>query len=112
MKLLLKLACSMIAIAICVALVIFYITWTFNVTTLNTRTEERLQQIAFNTMDKIDRDFFQRMGDLRAIATDPIISSRESSPQQITERLIAFRDAYKTYSSLSFFDISFVRHSA
>jgi methyl-accepting chemotaxis protein len=60
-------------------------------------------------MDKIDRVFFERMGDLRVIATDPIIASRESSPLQIAERLITYRNIYKTYASLSFFDLNRVR---
>ena len=109
MKFTLKLAFTIIALVLLVALVILYITWASSAKTLTAQAEERLQEMASSTMDKIDRDFFERSGDLRMIATDPIIASRESSPQQITERLITYRDIYKTYTSLSFFDLNRVR---
>jgi len=109
MKFTLKLAFTIIALVLLVALVILYITWASSARTLTTQAEERLQEMASSTMDKIDHDFFERSGDLRVIATDPIIASRESSPQQITERLIAYRNIYKTYTSLSLFDLNRVR---
>ena len=109
MKFILKLASIMIVLALLAALVILCITWTSNAKTLSALTEVRLQEMASNTMDKIDRVLFERMGDLMVIATDSIITSRESSPQQITERLITYRNIYKTYTSLSFFDLNRVR---
>ena len=44
--------------------------------------------------------------DIKVIATDPIISSRNSTPQQIKERLIAYRNNYRSYVSMSFFDLN------
>ncbi len=72
--------------------------------------EEMLKELVYQTMTKIDhRILFERQCDLKVIASDPIISSRDSTPQQITERLIEYRDICKTYISLSFFDQNQIR---
>ncbi len=102
MRLLFRVTALIIAILLLSFGLIFYITWTSNVKTLDAQAEASLEELTFNVMDKIDRIFFARIGDLEAIATDPIISSRDSSPRQITERLIVYRNIYKTYISLSF----------
>ena len=88
---------------------IIYVTWTSNVKTLDKHAKESLEELAFNTMDKIDRALFEKMIDLETITNDPVITSRYSNPQQITERLIEYRDIYKTYVSLSFFNLNRVR---
>jgi hypothetical protein len=109
MKLLLKVTLIVIAIWLLAGLIILGVTWHSNQGTLNTDVKQNLQQMAFNNMDKIDRMISERKADLESFATDPIITSRESSPQQITERLIEFRDIQKRYASLSFFDLNRVR---
>ena len=109
MKLLFRVTSLIIAILVFAFGVIFYITWTSNVKSLDAQAKARLEELAFNVMDKIDRTLFERIGDLKAIATDPIISSKDSSPRQITERLITYRNIYKTYVSLSFLDLDRIR---
>jgi PAS domain S-box-containing protein len=109
MKLLLKVSAIIIAVMFLACAVIYYITWYSMVNTLGAQSKERLEELAITTMDKIDRTLFERRGDLEAIVSDPIIRSRDSSPQQITERLIAYRNIYKTYASLSFFDLNRTR---
>lgn len=109
MKLLFRVTALIIAILLLAFGLIFYITWTSNVKTLDAQAKTRLEELAFNVMDKIDRILFERTGDLEAIATDPIIRSRDSSPRQITERLIIYRNIYKTYVSLSFLDLDRTR---
>lgn len=72
--------------------------------------EEMLKELAYQTMTNIDhRILFERQVDLMAIATDPIISSRDSTPQQITKKLIEYRNICKTYISLSFFNLDRIR---
>lgn len=109
MRLLLKVSAIIIAVMFAGYGVVFYLTWFSIVETLAAQSKERLEELAITTMDKIDRTLFERGGDLEAIASDPIIRSRDSSPQQITERLIEYRNIYKTYASLSFFDLNRVR---
>ncbi|MBF0477947.1 MAG: PAS domain S-box protein [Candidatus Omnitrophica bacterium] len=109
MKLMLKLAFTIIAISLVALCLIFFFTWTANVKTLETKTKDDLEELAFHALDKIDRNFFERSGDIRILANDPVIISRDSTPQQITERLIAYRNTYKMYVSLSFFDLNRVR---
>jgi diguanylate cyclase (GGDEF)-like protein/PAS domain S-box-containing protein len=57
-------------------------------------------------MDKIDRMLFERYTDINIIADDPVIRSRNSGPEQITERLIKYRNTIKHYITLSFFDMN------
>jgi HAMP domain-containing protein len=80
-----------------------------NINTLQNEISERLKEDAFHIMDKIDRSFFERYSDVQIIAQDLIINSRDSTPQEKTLRLLQFRNTYKVYSSLSFFDLERVR---
>lgn len=109
MRLLLKVSAIILAVMFLAYGVIFYITWSSMVNLLAAKSQEKMEVLAFNTMDKIDRTLFERRGDLEAIASDPIIRSRDSSPRQITERLIVYRNIFQTYASLSFFDLNRVR---
>ena len=77
-----------------------------NLKTLDTQIKTRLENHAIQLMDKISRNLYERYSDIKLIATDPIITSMESTPKQITQRLIEYRNVYKTYASLSFFDLS------
>jgi hypothetical protein len=80
-----------------------------NIDTLQNEISERLKEDAFHIMDKIDRGFFERYSDIQIIAQDKIIRSHDSTPKEITERLLDFRNTYKVYSSLSFFDLNRIR---
>ncbi|MBF0494728.1 MAG: HAMP domain-containing protein, partial [Candidatus Omnitrophica bacterium] len=109
MRLLLKLAGVLIAIAFITTVLTFYITWTFSAKTLQTQAEETLKELADNTMNKIDIFMFERATDIKVIAEDDVISSRYSSPRNITKSLVNFRNLCKAYVSLSFFDSNRVR---
>lgn len=109
MKFVLRVAFSIIALGLFVAFLVFYITWISNVQTLEGQAKEDMEDLAFHVMNKIDRFFFYRSADLRIIANDPVITSPTSSPQERTKRLCEYRDTYKAYISLSFFDVHKVR---
>jgi len=83
-----------------------YLVYTSNLKILESQIKGELEVQAFHTMDKIDRMLFERFMDIKVIATDPIISSRNSTPKQISERLIAYRNNSDYYISLSFFDLN------
>ncbi len=82
------------------------------ITTLSVFKEEitdKMEEQASSAMDKIDRMLFERMVDIKTIAEDPAIASGVSTPKQITECLIGYRNKYKAYASLSFFNLDRVR---
>ncbi len=83
-----------------------YLVYTSNLKILEREIKDKLEDQAFHTMDKMDRMLFERFMDIKVIATDPIISSRNSTPKQIRERLLAYRNNYRSYVSLSFFDLN------
>ena len=62
-----------------------------NLKILESQIKDKLEVQAFHTIDKIDRMLFERFMDIKVIATDPVISSRNSTPKQIRERLIEYK---------------------
>jgi signal transduction histidine kinase/HAMP domain-containing protein len=69
----------------------------------------RMENRVFFTMDALDRFLSERLSDIKMIADDPVISSENATAEQIIERLIFFRNAYKCYASLSFFNLERIR---
>jgi signal transduction histidine kinase len=109
MKFAIKLSALLSAIIIVFGLTITFFIYQSNLNILKENEIHHLQDMAYNTLDKIDRNFFERYGDIKGLADDSVISSRNSTAKEITERLIAFRNTYKTYVSVSFFDINRIR---
>ncbi|MBF0158575.1 MAG: response regulator [Magnetococcales bacterium] len=52
----------------------------------------------------IDHMLFERLGDIRVIAMDRLLCDTTFSRQQVTRRLIQYRNTYKSYYSLSYYD--------
>src|SRR4030043_1384257 len=69
----------------------------------------RMENRVFFTMDALDRFLHERLSNIKMIAKDPVISSENATAEQITERLIFFRNVYKCYVSLSFFNLERIR---
>lgn len=86
-----------------------YFVYVSNVKILRKDIEKKLKFSAYTVIDKLDRTLFERYGDIRLLAADPILKSRRSTPAEITGRLKAFRDFHRVYASLSFFDLYRVR---
>ncbi len=106
MKFSVKLTALFSGIFLVIGSITSYLVYTSNIKILESQIKDTLEVQAFHTMDKIDRMLFERFTDIKVIATDPIISSRNSTPKQIRERLIAYRNNYRSYVSLSFFDLN------
>jgi len=109
MKFAIKLSALLSAIIIVFGLTITFFIYQSNLNILKENEIHHLQDIVSNTLDKVDRNFFERYSDIKELADDRVISSRNSTDKEITERLIDFRNTYKTYASLSFFDLNRVR---
>lgn len=104
-----KLTLLMLGITLVLGISISYIVYLSNIKTLEKQITKGLEDTAWKTMDAIDRVLYERTLDIRLIANDPIISSRNSNSKIITERLIEYRNLYKIYISLSFFDVNLIR---
>lgn len=109
MKFATKFTLYSLSIVLLFATVVFYTVYATNIKILEKQINESLESVGLHTMEKIDRMLFERLADIRIIASDPIISSKDSTLEAITERLSEFRNHYKTYASLSFFDLNLVR---
>ncbi|MDO8141861.1 MAG: hypothetical protein Q6358_10220, partial [Candidatus Brocadiales bacterium] len=96
-------------IGLVIILVLSYLVYSSNLKMINYLVEDNLEDHAFHTIDKIDRMLFERCADIKVLATAPVIISRNSTPAQITERLLEYKNTYKAYSSLSFFNLSRIR---
>lgn len=109
MKFSTKLTALSLGIVLVSSLVIAYFGNKLTTRILEDQIREKLEDHAFHVMDSIDRMLFERYANMTMLATDPIISSRASTPNQITERLTAYLKNYKFYASLSMFDLNRIR---
>jgi hypothetical protein len=60
-----------------------------------------LQEQAENTIDKVDRFLFERIGDIQIIASDAVLLKTNSTLSEVTRRLIDYRNTYAVYLTLS-----------
>src|SRR3990170_909236 len=109
MKFSTKLILLFSGIILIIGTVISYLVYASNISTLEDHIKDRLKNQAFHTMDKIDRMLFERYADIKVLASDQVMSSRDSTPQQITRRLLEYKSNYKAYASLSFFNLKRIR---
>jgi PAS domain S-box-containing protein len=79
------------------------------VSTVELQIKSSLEKLAHNVVDETDRVLYERHSDLKIIATDAILTSPSSTRKQITERLLVFRNTYKSYISFSFYTLERVR---
>lgn len=109
MKFSAKLTALSTAIFLVSCSVVTYFVYTSSTRVLEEQIKDKLEDQAFHTMDKIDRMLFERYTDIKSLASDEVIKSRKSSPEQITRKLTDFKNAYKDYASISFFDMNRIR---
>jgi signal transduction histidine kinase/DNA-binding NarL/FixJ family response regulator len=104
-----KLILLMLAIIMSIIIVVAYFSYDSSSKILENEIKNNLENVASNITVNIDRVLFDRFADIRLIAEGPILSSRNSTPNQITERMVQYRNMYKYYVSLSFFNLGGVR---
>jgi HAMP domain-containing protein len=105
----LKLSIFLLVLIITTGALVSFIAYQISSKTLESRMVHSLEEQFALKMELIDRNLSERKSDIKAFASDPIVSSRNSTPMQITKRMIEFRNAYNRYVSLSFFDLNRVR---
>ena len=85
------------------------ITWyvyTSSINALDEQIKDKLEDIAFLTMNKIDRVFYERHTYMKTLASDPVISSRDLTPKQLAKRLTEIKKTGGTFEQLSFFALN------
>ncbi|MBI4683342.1 MAG: cache domain-containing protein, partial [Nitrospirae bacterium] len=88
---------------------VVYFIYASNIITLEKEIKDRLEDQAFHTIDKIDRMLYERYTDIKFLAADPVISSKKSTPKQVSEKLRQHLNSYNIYASLSFFNMNRIR---
>lgn len=88
---------------------IAYLSFPSHLKMIETQIKDKYEEMAFNSMDKLDREIYERYADMTFLARDRIISSRSYTQKQITERLMEHKNQARIYSSLSFFDLNRIR---
>ena len=109
MKFSVKLSLFFSAIVLIIGAIISYLSYSSNLKQLEGQIKDNLEERVFHTLDKLDRVFYERYVDMKALASDSVISSRSSTPGQITERLMEYQNRHEFYVSLSFFDLNRIR---
>jgi PAS domain S-box-containing protein len=87
-----------------------------SVQTVENQIKAHLQERAIHFMDKIDRGLFERLGDIQVLRQDPVILENATvaandltKTQLITKRLLLYRNQYKVYVALSFFNAQAIK---
>ncbi len=109
MKLSTKLALLISLIFLIIGGVMISFVYITDLRTLQEETVDKMEEQAFHVMDKLDILLQERLVDITLLATDSILSSRNSTPEQITRRLKKLKARNTTYLSLSFFNLNRVR---
>jgi len=104
-----KLILLILTIMLAIIIPVVYFSFHSGNRILESEIKSNLESYAFNTSAAMDRVLFDRYSDIKVIASGPFFSSRSSTPKQITERMIQYRNTYKYYISLSFFDLNGAR---
>jgi len=104
-----KLTALFISISAIFAAIVFTIAYSQVEKILEGGVGARMENRVFFIMDALDRFLYERLSDIKMIADDSVISSENATAEEITERLIFFRNAYKRYASLSFFNLDRIR---
>jgi len=106
MKFSTKLATLSIGIVLVSSAILAYFGNKLTVGILEDQIKEKLEEHAFHVMDGIDRMLFERYTDMKELAVDSVISSRASTPKQISKKLREYLNNHKFYASLSMFDLN------
>lgn len=104
-----KLILSFAGLFVVSSVIIISFVYTSITRTLGEQIRANLENQAYHTMNKIDRFFYEGKADIKTLATDPVIGSRNATPEQITQRLRSFQKSHGYYASLSLFDLERVR---
>ncbi len=109
MKLRTKLILIFSALFVCISMAMMTVAYLKGRERIIEDTRRYHADMAFHSMDKIDRFLHERLAQVRGIAADWIIRSRASTSKRITQKLIECRNNYKGYLSLSFYDNEGIR---
>jgi len=109
MKFSVKLTVFFSAIMLIIGAITTYLDYSSNLKQLEGQIKDKSEERAFHTLNEIDRIFYERYVNMQALASDSVISSRSSTPGQITERLMEHQNRHKVYDPLSFFDLNRIR---
>ena len=66
--------------------------------------ERELQKFATHSMQRVDALLFERRGDTKVLATDPVFCVAHPSHQEIAYRLIIYRNTFGVYTDISYYD--------
>jgi len=104
-----KLAILMLIIIIIIVIGVVLSTRSAAVKVMDDEITGNIENHVSTTMGELDRILFDRFSDIKILASEATVSSRDSTSKQITDRMIQYRNQYKFYASLSFFDINGIK---
>ena len=105
MKFATKITVFFSAIILIIGAIISYLVYSTNINNLEELVNKNSETYATHVMYDIDRMFFEKHADMKALADEPILRSRTSTPKQITEILKKYQDMYRGYASFSFLNL-------
>lgn len=109
MKISTKLTLLFSIIIIIVGLLPSYLFYSSGIKQLERALAEKLAGESSDALKTVDRIFYERYLDIGILAADPILSAKNSTPKQITARLMEYKTSHPAYRSFSFFNLNRVR---
>ncbi|MBF0565167.1 MAG: PAS domain S-box protein [Nitrospirae bacterium] len=106
MKFSTKLTLVFSALGLAFLIAVSYVVYVTNIRIFEDELRDDLQYRTFHTIDNLDRMFYERYADVREIAADSVISSKNSSAALVTERLKILQGFNKIHRTLSFYNLS------
>ena len=104
-----KLSALLISLSTIIVAVILTIVYLQSERILQREISKNLESQAIICMSALDRFLYKSFNDIQIIAGGHVLTSGKSSAEEITERLIFYRNTYKWYASISFFDMNRIR---
>ncbi len=109
MKVAAKLTVVVAGAGACLACVLLAFIYVWLIGREKAEAEAHMQLHATGLAAGLDRFLVERKLEINAIAGDGLISSGQAAPERLAERLIAYRNAGKNFSSIFFLDAGRVR---
>ena len=104
MKFAVKLNILLTVIVSIIAVVILAYTYFTSAYNLKQAIVSTMEQESTYILNQIDRSLYEMYSDIQTIANDPIFLKKDVKPKEITKQLIHYRNIYKKYVSIAFYN--------
>ncbi|MCK5707623.1 MAG: response regulator [Candidatus Aureabacteria bacterium] len=104
-----KLTLLLLSLIIVSGGIISFLVYSSNIKTLEDEIINNYGLMAHLTLQDVQQLLFERYADIQIIARDDLLSNKDSSAKDITKQLSEYRNIYKSYVGICFFDVNRIK---